>query len=161
MQPAFAESAPPVHTGVIDTGVIDAETTVPAPPGWFKRLLERVSKRIGYRHLLRLASSHGQIAASLGDVPERMHRVASQTRLVLELLDDFKDGAYREIPWTSIAVIAGAVLYIVSPADIVPDYLIGVGILDDLAVMAVATRLIKNDLRKYCAFKGYTVEEYF
>jgi uncharacterized membrane protein YkvA (DUF1232 family) len=140
---------------------IDAETSVPEPHGWFKRMLERLSRRIGYKHLLQLAVTRGQIARSLGDVPQRMHRVASQTRLVLELLDDFKDGNYRQVPWHSIAVIAGAVLYIVSPADVVPDYLIGIGALDDLAVMAVATRLIKNDLRKYCEYKGYPVDDYF
>jgi uncharacterized membrane protein YkvA (DUF1232 family) len=90
-----------------------------------------------------------------------MHRVANETRLVLELLDDFKSGAYREIPWHSVVLIAGAVLYVASPADVIPDYLLGIGMLDDLAVMAVATRFVKKELRKYAEFKGYPVEEYF
>jgi uncharacterized membrane protein YkvA (DUF1232 family) len=143
------------------TNRIDAETNVPEPTSWFKTWIERLSRRIGQRHLLALAQNRGRIADSLGDVPRRMHQVANQTRLVLELLDDFKDGRYRQIPWRSIVLIAAAVLYSVSPADVIPDYLLGIGLLDDLAVMAVATRLIQNDLRKYCESKGYPVGEYF
>jgi uncharacterized membrane protein YkvA (DUF1232 family) len=141
--------------------MLDADTSVPEPEGWLKKKLERLSKRIGQKHLLKLTLSRGQIASSLGDVPERMHRVANQTRLVLELLDDFKDGSYREIPWHSIMLVAGAVLYSVSPADVIPDYLLGVGFLDDLALMAIATRVVQKDLRKYCEFKGYSVDDYF
>jgi uncharacterized membrane protein YkvA (DUF1232 family) len=90
-----------------------------------------------------------------------MHQVANQSRLVLELIDDFKSGVYREIPWHSIVVIAGAVLYSVSPADVVPDVLPILGMMDDLAIIGLATRIIQKDLRAYCRFKGYDEAAYF
>jgi uncharacterized membrane protein YkvA (DUF1232 family) len=90
-----------------------------------------------------------------------MHRVARQTRLVLEALDDFNSGEYRAMPWGSLAVMAGAVLYAVNPADVVPDVMPMLGSLDDLAVVAVAVRLVQRDLKQYCEYKGYPVAEYF
>jgi uncharacterized membrane protein YkvA (DUF1232 family) len=133
---------------------------VTEPAGWFARNVERISKKLGSEYLLHLALK-GSVAHALGFVPKRMSLVANQTRLVLELIDDFKGGAYRAIPWHSIAVIAGAVLYTVSPADVVPDTLPMLGALDDLAVLALATRLVQKDLRAYCRFKGYDQADYF
>jgi uncharacterized membrane protein YkvA (DUF1232 family) len=80
---------------------------------------------------------------------------------VLELIDDFKSGTYRAVPWHSIAVASAAVLYVVNPQDLVPNYVPLLGLLDDMAVVAVATRWIESDLRQYCRFKGYRQEDYF
>jgi len=97
----------------------------------------------------------------MGAVPEGMHRVANQTRLVLELIDDFRDGTYREVSWRSIALLTGGILYSVSPADVVPDVLPIIGQLDDLVILAIVTRLVHGDLRDYCRFKGYDERDYF
>jgi uncharacterized membrane protein YkvA (DUF1232 family) len=80
---------------------------------------------------------------------------------MLELIDDFRSGTYRKIPWRSIATIAGVILYVASPADVLPDFLVGVGLLDDLALTAFAAKLVRADLEAYCRFKGYSVREYF
>jgi uncharacterized membrane protein YkvA (DUF1232 family) len=138
-----------------------AETALEEPTRWHTRWLERLSRNLGHQHLIKLVAKRGHVAKSLDDVPKRMHRVANQTRLVLELIDDFVGGRYRQIPWRSMAVLAGAVLYTVSPGDVAPDFLPFLGALDDLAVLAVATRLLRKDLERYCRFKHYSVQAYF
>jgi uncharacterized membrane protein YkvA (DUF1232 family) len=60
-----------------------------------------------------------------------------------------------------MALLAGAVLYTVSPTDVVPDLVPFLGALDDLAVLAVATRLLRKDLEEYARFKHYSVQAYF
>ena len=127
----------------------------------FKRWLEKFSRKLGHQHLIKLVQRRGSVAQSLDDIPKRMHRVANQTRLVLELIDDFVEGRYREIPWRSMVVLAGAVLYTVSPTDVVPDFVPILGAMDDLALVAVATRLLRKDLERYCQFKHYSVSAYF
>jgi uncharacterized membrane protein YkvA (DUF1232 family) len=57
--------------------------------------------------------------------------------------------------------MSGAVLYAVNPADVVPDALPILGTIDDVAVVALAVRLVQRDLRRYCEHKGYSVDEYF
>jgi uncharacterized membrane protein YkvA (DUF1232 family) len=138
-----------------------AETAIEEPTRWPTRWLERISRSLGHQHLIKLVTRRGHVAKSLDDVPKRMHRVANQTRLVLELIDDFVEGRYRQIPWRSMAVLAGAVLYTVSPGDVVPDFLPFLGALDDLAILAVATRFLRKDLERYCRFKHYSVQAYF
>lgn len=131
------------------------------PTRWAMRHLERWSERLGKRHLLRLAQKKGRLAQSLDDVPERMRQVAQQARLALELLDDFKAGKFRDVPWHSVAILSGAVHYLVSPVDVIPDKLPGLGHLDELALLSVAVRLTQKDLRRYCKFRGEPESKYF
>jgi uncharacterized membrane protein YkvA (DUF1232 family) len=44
---------------------------------------------------------------------------------------------------------------------VVPDVLPVLGQLDDALVVGVAMRLIRRDLERYVAFKGYAKEKYF
>src|SRR5690606_34129177 len=118
-------------------------------------------RRWGLGHLEVLARKKGRVAVSMSAVPEQMHLVANQTRLVLELVDDVRLGHYRDVSWRSIALLVGGLLYVVSPADVIPDALPLLGALDDLAVLAVATRLARADLKAYCRHKGYREEDYF
>lgn len=136
-------------------------STAPEPRNRVLGMIERGASHWGTRTLAKLAANRGSIAQSLQDVPQRMHIVANQTQLVLELIDDFKTGTYREIPWRHVAVLSAATLYAVSPADVIPDFLPLVGSLDDLMVVAIATRLARKQLKAYCEFKGYALEEYF
>ena len=50
--------------------------------------------------------------------------------------------------WTSRAIAIGALIYLISPIDAVPDVLPG-GLLDDLAVILAAAAQIVDVLRKY------------
>jgi len=87
--------------------------------------------------------------------------VANQTKLMMELIDDYRAGTYRRIPWHSLAVGAAAILYVANPADVLPEVLLGIGLLDDIAVVAIASRVLRRDLKAYCEFKGYEISEYF
>lgn len=123
--------------------------------------LEDFSQKWGAEHLKKLVKRKGRVAHTMSAVPLNMHRIANQTRLVLELTDDFRDGTYREISWRSIALLVTALLYSISPADVVPDAIPFLGQLDDLVLVTVVTRLVDADLRRYCRFKGYEEHEYF
>jgi uncharacterized membrane protein YkvA (DUF1232 family) len=128
---------------------------------WLERSVMKATEALGQRYLQRLAGVRGNLKQSLDAIPERMHRAARQAQLVLELLDDVRSGAYREVRWYSVTVAAAALLYTVSPADVVPDILPVVGSFDDVALIALAVRLLRRDLVAYCRFKGYSEEQYF
>lgn len=132
---------------------------------WVRQRLGRAvsgaTEALGHRYLHRLTGSRGSVRETMGAVPERMQRTAQQARLVLELLDDVRSGTYRELSWYSLPVAAAALLYTINPADVVPDVIPFIGTIDDIALVALAVRLLRNDLRAYCRFKGYPESQYF
>ena len=122
---------------------------------------ERIAKRWGSPKLERLFRDRMAILTELRSIPDRMQRVTNQARLVMELADDFRSGRYREISWFSVAIAAASLVYAVSPGDVVPDVVPGLGALDDMVVLTLAMRLIEKDLRAYATWKSYRLEEYF
>ena len=51
-------------------------------------------------------------------------------------------------------LVAAAVVYVVSPFDLIPDFLGPLGLTDDVLVVALTWGLVKRELRDYCAWKG-------
>ena len=59
---------------------------------------------------------------------------------------------YQDIPWSSIVLVIVAIIYFVSPIDLIPDFLPG-GLLDDAAVIAFVIAQIKTDLDNFLAWE--------
>jgi uncharacterized membrane protein YkvA (DUF1232 family) len=78
----------------------------------------------------------------------------ARLRLFWMLATDFLSGRYGDTPWRVIASLAAAVAYVLTPADLVPDLFGPIGFADDLLVVAVAWRLARAELRRYCEWKG-------
>ena len=43
----------------------------------------------------------------------------------------------KETPWRAKAIIAFAILYLLSPVDLIPDWIMGFGLLDDLTLVSI------------------------
>ena len=63
---------------------------------------------------------------------------------------------YTGLSGKSLTLIVAAVLYYVSPIDIIPDFLPIAGLLDDVSVLAFALRSIKSELD---AFRQWEIEQ--
>jgi uncharacterized membrane protein YkvA (DUF1232 family) len=81
-------------------------------------------------------------------------KLMSKVRLLGMVLGDYGSGRYRKMPWATLAVCAAAVAYVLSPFDLIPDFLVPVGWTDDMLVLAMAWTFVKRELRSYCAWKG-------
>ena len=73
---------------------------------------------------------------------------------IFELLRDRVAGIYKETPWTTIAVLTGALIYVLSPIDLILDLVPGIGFLDDALVIGLAIKLAQPDLEKYRVWKA-------
>ena len=78
---------------------------------------------------------------------------------ILELLRDRVKGTYTETPWRTIAALTGALIYVLSPIDIILDFIPGIGFLDDAVVIGLAIKLAQPDLEKYRTWKASRKEQ--
>ncbi len=46
-----------------------------------------------------------------------------------------------DTPWTVKGILVVAILYLLSPFDLVPDWIVGLGLLDDLAIVSLLVGL--------------------
>lgn len=82
-----------------------------------------------------------------------LSRFFEDFKLLMAVVSDYRKGVYRKIPRWSIAVIVFALLYVLNPFDIIPDFIAFIGYLDDAAVVAGALLLVEKDLNEYKEWK--------
>ena len=93
--------------------------------------------------------ARGRVPALLIAVARKRSRlklVKSDLRLLQELLVAWVRGEYRGLSRQALLPVIAALAYFLSPVDIVPDFIFGVGLLDDLAVLAWVVRRWQSEL---------------
>jgi len=82
-----------------------------------------------------------------------LRRFIEDVKLLFSLVSDYWSGRYREIPYWAISAVVFALLYVLSPVDLIPDFIPVVGYVDDAAVVAVCLSMIEAELHKYRDWK--------
>ena len=73
---------------------------------------------------------------------------------LLRLLQAYIRHEYTDIPWGSIVMVVVAIIYFVSPIDLIPDWIPIAGYIDDAAVIAFVIRQIKVDLDNFLKWEA-------
>ncbi|MED1469770.1 YkvA family protein [Bacillus salipaludis] len=73
--------------------------------------------------------------------------------LLIELIKAYSKGDYRNISKSTMATVIGAILYFVSPIDMIPDFIVGLGIVDDAAVIGYTFKKISGELAEFEKWK--------
>lgn len=82
-----------------------------------------------------------------------LKKYAELGKLMVGMVKDFKNGHYNTVPKFTIAAIVFSLLYIFNPLDIIPDFIPGIGYIDDLAVFTFSLKFIQTDLHDYLDWK--------
>ena len=82
-----------------------------------------------------------------------LSRLFQDLRLLIPLIKDYWKGTYRDISVKSIVIFVVALAYIISPIDLIPDYIIGLGQIDDAVILGLSLYFLEKDLRKYKEWK--------
>ena len=80
-------------------------------------------------------------------------RLFQNLKLLLPLIKDYWKGNYRDVSIKSIVIFLVGLAYIISPIDLIPDYIIGLGQIDDAAILGLSLYFLEKDLLKYKEWK--------
>ncbi len=53
---------------------------------------------------------------------------------------------YRSLPWRSMLYAVAGIAYFINPVDLIPDFLVGIGFADDIAVIMAIGNALRKDL---------------
>ena len=79
--------------------------------------------------------------------------VMDDFRTLVRLVVAYARGNYRDIPPDSLALVVGGLLYVVSPLDLIPDVVPGIGYLDDAAVVGWVIKSVRQELDTFRAWE--------
>ncbi|MGG1418823.1 YkvA family protein [Bacillus subtilis] len=69
--------------------------------------------------------------------------------IFFQMLRDWRNGDYPRSQVKTLLLLTAAILYIIMPLDIIPDVILGLGFIDDAAVLGLIWTLIKKELSQY------------
>ena len=78
---------------------------------------------------------------------------------LLRLLKSFAKGEYKYLPWRSLVMAIAAVLYFISPLDLIPDFLPFGGLADDVTIIGLVAKAIRRDMEDFFVWEEEGFEE--
>lgn len=116
--------------------------------------LENKSQKVGDDDVQKVLARKEDIKAKF-ESSGYLNRFINELKLMFSMIQDYWNGDYREVPWMTIAAVVAALLYVLSPVDLIPDFIPGIGLIDDAAVVAACLNMIQTDFEAYKAWKGH------
>ena len=103
--------------------------------------------------------SKGQTVALFSKAMEKSETiqgvpVLKEVSLMFNMVVDYMQGNYKEVPFGTIIGVTAAVIYFVSPVDFIPDFIPGLGQMDDVGAIMLAIKYAKKDLTAYEIWKN-------
>ena len=80
--------------------------------------------------------------------------------LMMSLVRSYVKKEYTELPVGTMVSIVIALIYFLSPVDVIPDFIPGLGMIDDAAIVAGCLILVKGDLEDYRYWRKANGHEY-
>lgn len=115
--------------------------------------LKKGTKNVTEDDLKKVLDKRGEIEDKFkGNGP--LGRFVADLKLLFSIIQDYVKGEYRAIPFWSIATIVAALLYVLSPIDLIPDFIPVVGYVDDALVVAACLAMVEQDLHTYKEWKN-------
>ena len=78
---------------------------------------------------------------------------AADIKLLWNMMIDYKEGRYPNVPWRLIGSIVFAFVYLLMPVDVIPDIIPILGFTDDIAVFGLVLKSFEHDIEAYKAWR--------
>jgi uncharacterized membrane protein YkvA (DUF1232 family) len=86
-------------------------------------------------------------------------KVWHQLQLMLSLLRDYSSGNYRDISKSQLILMLAGIIYFLLPVDFAPDFIPGIGYIDDAFVISIIARQFIYLLEDYEEWKESNIVE--
>ena len=109
-----------------------------------RRAAAQVIKR-RFRVLSLARDAYGKLAKN----EDALDEVKDDLRALTRYARAWAKREYRAVPWRSLLYAVAGLIYFVNPIDLVPDALLGIGFVDDVAVIGFVAGALRKDLNSF------------
>jgi uncharacterized membrane protein YkvA (DUF1232 family) len=126
-------------------------------PAQIQKALDAKSEHLTEADLRRIAESSATVLKMIDDFPESWAKARRQANVLLELLEaNLKN---PKLAWSVLRPAGGALIYLGSPLDLVPDDEED-GFADDAAIISLAIEQLRAQVKAHCEALGRNSAEY-
>lgn len=115
-----------------------------------KKIWEKAKKTATDKEQIKSTlSSAGQKLKSLAENSKELQELKSKLEILMRMIQAHLAGEYRSFPISTIVLIIFALVYFITPTDIIPDFIPALGFTDDASVVFLIARKLNRDIEKF------------
>lgn len=123
--------------------------------GWLQRFYPETSLKVQdvLASSVLLEKTAHAVYSKLENYVQRYADVAARIKDVTRLLDAWRNKGYEGVSYRTLFICTFVLLYVVSPVDIVPEFIPFIGGLDDILLIGWMLKTIDSELVKFRAWE--------
>ena len=82
-------------------------------------------------------------------VKKEMNSFLDKVRTFIRMIKAYISGSYKDIPVRSILLMIAGLVYFITPLDFLPDFIPGIGMIDDVGVVLAVFNSVADDVSKF------------
>jgi len=125
----------------------------------FQRHLHHKADQIAPADVQTLVAAADEIRRRIAVDAEGRPTFRQQVEMALDLLGHHVAGEIPHVPFRTIALLTAALIYYLEPVDVIPDFVPGMGTVDDRLFMAFAFYEGADGIARYRAWQELRAEE--
>jgi len=75
------------------------------------------------------------------------------------MIKSYRKGLYRDLEWQTLILLVAALVYFITPIDLIPDFIPITGFIDDITVVVWIYNKLQSEIDKYIAWETSTLPE--
>lgn len=108
----------------------------------------------------RLQRLAGQVTRKLAaQGSDGLKEARDQFETALALVKAWINGEYRQVQTKTIVALVAGLLYFVVPMDVIPDFLLGWGYIDDIAVISYVFGQLQEEINAFRSWQTRSSQE--
>ncbi len=98
-----------------------------------------------------------EAVAKTASEKKRLEKIWYELNILVRMIRAWARKEYKHVPVKTIITVLAALLYFVNPFDVIPDFVTGLGLLDDITVITLVFNSIRKDIERFAQWNETSV----
>lgn len=127
---------------------------------FLKNAIHRASKIVKNNDRLKgVIMASGEKLGSMNIENIKSGKFIARIKVIIRMIKSYRKGLYRDLEWQSLVLLVAALVYFITPIDLIPDFIPITGFVDDITVVVWVYNKLQTEIDKFIAWETSTLPE--
>jgi len=121
----------------------------------FKRAIQKAGTIVSDKDRMnKLIEKTQSKLGNMNSFKEDLRAFFEKVLTFIRMVRSYINGSYRDFPIKTLVLIIAGLVYFIMPVDFIPDFIPGIGMVDDISIVLSIFNSVINDVRAFQNFEN-------